>query len=325
MRIEADLFDGSVFDPRYVRRYGAYLRNPTRVPPPLPREYPCVRCCVYEKGRAIAQVTQDFPAGTLTASVDGRGVAVGPNRMVQDGGDALSLELSSSPAPGIAPGQRNAQAAPIAVSLSLSPPVAQAPVERVLIPREVSGAEHHWIIARPLCDVEGVIHVGAGGAEERTISFRGLGYHDQYYGTGPLVTGLRHWMWGRVLTEARAITFNYAVPLDAAMPVAFHALEADARGTRAHEHPRPPEIRFQRRGPGGVDYPEILELGEGVVLKHPAVLDASSPFRVALSYDVTGAGENATALCHAVSPQRLASPMFRRIIDRVLSRRGRDT
>ena len=64
-------------------------------------------------------------------------------------------------------------------------------MERAFLSREMTGADHHWVIADPLCDVSGVIELfDASTGRPTVIEFNGRGYHDHNSGTGPLGPGL---------------------------------------------------------------------------------------------------------------------------------------
>ena len=49
-RVKIDFFDGNPFDPTYRLAYQRYLANPTRVMPPVPRDYPSVSAGLVDRG-----------------------------------------------------------------------------------------------------------------------------------------------------------------------------------------------------------------------------------------------------------------------------------
>jgi len=85
-------FDGFPFHPKYRRKFGQYLRNPTRVIPPTPREYPCVFFSIFRRNIPLDAVAIAYPAGSLFAAKDCLDVSIGPNRIAKKGG-VLSVQL----------------------------------------------------------------------------------------------------------------------------------------------------------------------------------------------------------------------------------------
>ena len=79
VRLTATFFDGCPNNTQYARRYARYRQWPTRVRPPLPREYPAVHVKVYERGRVIADVAKNFPPGACAASTETLDVRIEEN------------------------------------------------------------------------------------------------------------------------------------------------------------------------------------------------------------------------------------------------------
>jgi carotenoid 1,2-hydratase len=264
LQVVAIFFQGFVFHPGYLRRYYAYLRSPTRVAPPMPAEYPCVYLAVYEKGKPAAQMMTQYRSEDFAASERVTDVAIGPNvvRRLEDG--SIRVSVRGTPWQLTWQGPKREAGAEMSVDLIFKPRLPHRPHERMFLSRQMTGAEHRWVIADPLCDVEGSIRLpgrsaarssnpavrgtssrwggrssgragSAGGrdaAAGRTLSLNGNGYHDHNYGAGPLGSGLRRWMWGRVLKENRVTIFHVATPNDKSLPDELHLLEADAAGIR---------------------------------------------------------------------------------------------
>ncbi len=339
LRLVVILFQGFVFHPGYLRRYGAYRRRPTRAAPPVPAEYPCAYFVVYERGTILAQFMQQYAPGDFAASAERPDVRVGPNRLTSGGtaGGPLELIVSGTPWRLTWQGPKLLASQRLAAELRFTPAFPHAASERVFLSKALAGAEHHWVIANPLCEVSGTITLsGASGADgengsarrdagPRTIAFNGRGYHDHNYGTGPIGPGLHRWIWGRVLRDDRVETFHLAVPRDPALPAEFHLVEADAAGVREVTTAAAPTLAWDRRTPTLLDYPATIDLGRPWVLRNPRVVDGS-PFYLRVAYETShpggggGGGGGGTAFCEVAYPHRLRWPVLGRMIEMSIDR-----
>lgn len=314
-RIVAIFLDGFVFHPAYLRRHSAYLRSPTHHAPAVPRDYPCAYFIVYRGGKILAQFMSRFPHGTFQASVDSPDLTVGPNRMKCDAAGDYQLHLEGSPWNLTWQGPKRPEGAELSADLKFSPTQPHLPHERRFLSRAMTGAEHHWILAAPLCNVSGKIQFKSGaGAKGETISFRGRGYHDHNFGTGPLGPGLSRWTWGRVLLKDRALIFHLAEPRDSMMAMETHLIEADADGVRERSD-QSWVFRGSKRSSLGLRYPEQLAYSDALVLDSPRVIDAS-PFYLRVLYTARLAdGQIAPAFCEVAYPHRLRWPVLGRMIE----------
>jgi carotenoid 1,2-hydratase len=315
-QVVAILLDGFVFHPEYLRRYARYRRRPTRYAPPVAGEYPCAYFVVYRGGRILAQFMTQYGAGDFAASSERVDVRVGPNRLTADGAGALTLALSGTPWALTARGPKLQAGVELSGRFTFRPRFAHPPQERPFFSRELSGgAEHRWVVANPLCDVDGEFTVGG----ER-VAFNGRGYHDHNYGTGPIGPGLRRWIWGRVLLEDAVSTFHFARPRDRRLPDEVHLLHADAEGVR--ELAARAEGAWDARTAVGLGYPRELRLGPHLRLSSPRVVD-SSPFYLRLTYDADVSGRTGRAFCEVAYPHRLRWPVLGRMIELSIERRDR--
>lgn len=314
VRVVAGLFDGFPFHPGYLRAHARYLRNPTRVAPAVPSQYPCASLAAYERGRVVAKFTTQYPPGTFEASDRQPRVRVGANVLEPEGDGTLRLAMGWK---GVA--------ARLRFRPLLSPPSPAG--ERRALAGVLGCGDHFHVMVHPLCEVTGTVRVpGASGAAARVIEFRGHGFHDHRYGSGPITTGVWRWMRGRVLGVDRITVFEFVEPLDRRLPPRADVTDLHARGTR-----RSLEGGERMAWSGGLSqrawYPAQVNAGL-VALARPRVLDAG-PFVTRLIYDaevVTGepTGEafkqSGTALCEAVAPGRLGWPIRGRIAERWIER-----
>jgi carotenoid 1,2-hydratase len=299
--VVATFHAGPAFHPEYLRRFALYQRKPTRHAPPLPMEYCAFHLGVYENGRRCGGFTAQYPESEFVASTSGCEVAIGPNKVTPEAG-GLRVHVEGP--------------ADLSAQLTFQPRLAHPPAEQIYLSRHPSYSDHHfWVIANPLCQVDGQITLPSG----RTIELSGLGYHDHAYGTGPLAMGLRRWIFGRVLQENGAIAFQITTPreLDGVEQAHLFMADSAAAGTVATPPITWGADRFTR---WGLSYPSGMDMGRTLILREPRVLD-SSAFGVRLEYNAFVDGEAATAFCRIVYPHRLSSRLLGWLIERSIKRR----
>ena len=316
-QLVATFHEGFVFHPGYLRAYAGYRRRPTRVPPPVPGDYVCANFVVYRGGRVAHQFLAQYPATDFHAARDRLDVRIGPNHCRVDDGGVIRLTLRGTPWVRTGGGVKTLREQVLSAELEFVPRFAHPPAERRLFSREASGADHHWVLANPLCDVTGTVRVD-GAAEPLSLNLRGRGYHDHHYGSAPIGPGLRAWLRGRVLTGGRASTFSVAVPRDAGLQPEFHLVEADDRGVREVFREKCPWMWWRRRR-STLAYPHDLALGGGLFMHTPRVIDAS-PFHLRLSYETKYMGEAGRAFCEVVYPHRLRWPVVGRRVENSIRR-----
>jgi hypothetical protein len=157
VRVEIDLFDGDPFNPDYVKAYERYRRRPTRVPPPLPRDFPRVRLGV---DALQLRIDAPQPPGTFYASQDGSRVRLGPCSIHFEQSGVLRATIESP-----------------AGELLFRPRAPHA--ARV---EQTSGRErgaHYHVMGSPAYDVTGMLG---------TLHIEGTGELDHRFGTGPTHT-----------------------------------------------------------------------------------------------------------------------------------------
>lgn len=314
-QIVAIFLHGFVFHPGYLRAYHRYRRRPMRHPPPIPDQYPCAYFVVYERGRIVQQFMTQYAPGACAASTDAPRVCIGPNQMEWDG-SGFDLRLRGAPWILTWQGPRLLSGQTLAGEFRFTPRLSHGPAERVFLSRALSGAEHHWVIAHPLCDVEGQLSLGG----DQSLPFRGLGYHDHNYGSAPLGPGLRRWIWGRVLFEDTVHTFHFARAKDPNLADEVHLIAADATGMR--EVPIAcVEADWARRTAMWLRYPDSVRFENALWLSKPRVID-SSPFYLRCTYDAACADRHGRAFCEIAYPHRLRWPVLGRMIEMSIDKRG---
>jgi carotenoid 1,2-hydratase len=322
-RMVAIFFQGFVFHPGYLRRFGKYHRSPTRNAPPLPAEFPCVYFVVYRGGKISAQFMCQFPADAFAASTRAPEVSIGPNRLLPAGDGSLELQLSGVPWQLTGRGPKFLESQLLTGSFRFTPRFSHEPMQRRFFSRSWSGADHHWVIANPLCAVRGDAKLtDAITGQSTTFTINGPGYHDHNYGSGPIGPGLSRWMWGRVLLEDHAMMFHLAQPRNRQFPDELHLLESQPLGTR--------EIAVDRFTAGWTGrsatllrYPIWLEAGP-LRLTNPRIVD-DSPFYLRLAYEASIRGQPGQAFCEIAYPHRLRWPVLGRMIEMSILVQSLDT
>lgn len=312
--VVAILLEGFIFHPGYLRAHARFARRPTRHPPPRPRDFACAYLVVYRGKRIVHQFMTQYRADQLHASADEARVGLGPNRLWRDETGAYRLSLQGVPWQLTARGPQTRHGQTLSAELTFRPAWTHPPMERIFLSRRMTGAEHHWVIVAPSCEVNGQLERSdATGNRLDRIAFAGRGYHDHNYGTAPIGRGLRRWIWGRVLDGNRAATFHLAVPRDRALADEFHLVESDESGMRELDVPAPP-TRWNRRTLLGLSYPDALQLSDDLRLHSPRVID-SAPFYLRVLYRADFAGRECSALCEVAYPHRLRWPILGRMIE----------
>jgi carotenoid 1,2-hydratase len=204
------------------------------------------------------------------------------------------------------------------VNLRFAPCFKHEPIQRRFFSRNWSQADHHWVIANPLCDVTGQIEIAdAQASEPMVLEISGRGYHDHNYGTGPIGPGLRRWMWGRVLMPGHAAMFHFAQPSDPGFADEVHLMEAEHLGQRVLSVDRF-NADWNLKTSTLLKYPAWVEAG-ALQLSNPTVVDAS-PFFLRLCYQASLRGVSATALCEIAYPHRIGWPVIGRMIEKSIQR-----
>src|SRR5687768_2346621 len=282
------LVEGHETDPGYLRAYARFRRRPTRVPPPVPRGYAFACFALYRGGRLAHRSITHYPASQVEASTDRLHVRVGPNccRATENG---VQIEISNG----------------MSGAIQFKPLLPARLVERRWLTRAAGGAEHHWIVADPLCEVSARVTV-TGVPDHSPIEFLGRGYRDHGYGTAPLGLNLRCRLRGRVLLEDAAYAFHLARPRDRTIPDEAHLIEATRDATQPVALERV-TCDWSGRTPAMLEYPTNIAFanaaGEVLHLHNPRVID-SDRFCARLMYDAFVRGRAATALCEATCPPR---------------------
>ncbi len=287
-------FDGFTFHPRYLRDHARYLRRPTRRLPPQRGRYPALLCRIHRDGRAAVESIVQFDPASIHLSTERNEVRLGESGFARVDG-VMRLQATDPDC---------------AVDLTFSPSFSHAPLEQILPSRKITGADHRWIVADLLCEVEGTIRIGSSAGAPEPLRFQGRGYHDHHFGTGPIAAGTARWMEGRVLFDDAAYAFKSVRPYHGDDEDEVHLVESDPTGVREIPLSRIIETGV-RRSTWWHGYPETIQLDGVITLRNPQVVSAS-PLGIRLRYDAICRGRAGKAHCEIIHPQRLGRPMLGR-------------
>lgn len=301
VRIVAALYSGYPFHPEYLRRYERYLRHPTRIPPPVPADYPVACFAVYRSKDLLAHFIMQYPSGAMRATDGAAGVQIGPNQFVGGAASQLTLSGITSKKGGIWAELHAGRMLGGIFNLTSSGSD-NSFEERTYISPEISGATHRWIVTNPLCQVTGTIRCAG-----ETIEFAGRGYHDQSYGTAAIGDGVKYWMSGQVLFEESAYAFQFIRPADPECSDEVHLVEAT-------QHTKEISIGYAdakafAMTTSGVRYPTKVNFEDVLELDEPRLLDTSL-YSAQLLYSARIRGRSGRAYCQIVHPNRLRWPIL---------------
>ena len=180
------------------------IPNPPAVSPPNPLDFCGVSFRLFHKGSLVVESFQEYSQKSLKASDKHGAVLLGPNRFNWDErGDPPSYVMTVQ-----AP-LRNGKTT-VRARLFFTPLLKDKPV---LPPPDIPST-HTWILAAPLCHVEGTIQwVDRQGEPGKELPFVGKGYHDHHFGSVPLDRFVTAWHWGRAFRGEGVLVYSAQSPV----------------------------------------------------------------------------------------------------------------
>ncbi len=208
-------FAGNLFSAYYhdnLKTYWEKTKSPfvtTTAKPtadaPNPLDYCGVTFRIFHKGSLIGESLQEFSGKFLKASDKQGAVLLGPNRFNWDErGDPPSYTVTvQAPVKG---GRKLLRA-----RLFFTPLLSQFPA----VPQNEIHSTHTWVLAAPLCHVEGTLQwVDSQGESEKEQPFVGKGYHDHHFGSVPLDRFVKSWHWGRAFLGEETLVYSMQIPTE---------------------------------------------------------------------------------------------------------------
>lgn len=206
-------FAGNLLSPYYqdsLRTYWEKTKSPlldpsAQVPPPQPLDFCGVAFRIFHKGRMVSEALQEFPSNFLKASDQHGAVLLGPSRFNWDEkGDPPSYVITAQAPTRGGRGLLRAR-------LFFTPQASGI----LGLPQPELHSTHTWVLAAPLCHVEGTLqwcdHEGEVNEEQ---GFVGKGYHDHHFGSVPIDRFVRSWHWGRAFLGNETLVYSVQTPAD---------------------------------------------------------------------------------------------------------------
>jgi carotenoid 1,2-hydratase len=206
-------FAGNLFSPYYqdnLKIYWQKTKSPlvnnteTEDLAPNPMDYCGVAFRIFRQDHLAGEALEEFSGKFLKASDHHGAVKLGPSRFNWDeGGDPASYVITvQSPLRG-GKGYLRAR-------LFFTPLLAEIPQ----LPAPEMPSTHTWILAAPLCHVEGTLQwCDAAGDVVKEEGFVGKGYHDHHWGTVPLDRFVKAWHWGRTSVGDKTFIYSVQTPI----------------------------------------------------------------------------------------------------------------
>jgi hypothetical protein len=288
--ISASLYFGSPFDPRYLRRYRLYRRFPTRVMPPVPKQYCGASLAVFHNGVTFARFDNEVYHDDFRASRD-QGIQVGANRLTIDAQGRMHLHMRGVPwemiwrGPVLRTGSTVRRGSTVTLNASFEPVISQS----VECEFDSDKPVHRWAMVRPLCRVSGEIQLFEKvGSQPTVLPFRGSGLHDHIWGTRPLAWDYARGFRGSVLLADRAIAFEH-----------WLRCGSDERH--------------------GIAMPASATVTEQLQLTEPRLL-GSSLADAQLVYQATWSGQQAVAFCQSLDLRRFDWPLMSMLMQSAIAK-----
>ena len=214
---------------------------------PNPLDYCGVTFRIFHKGNLMGESLQEFSGSFLKASDKQGAVLLGPNRFNWDErGDPPSYTVTvQAPVKG---GKKLLRA-----RLFFTPLLKEFPS----LPQTEIHSTHTWVLAAPLCHVEGTLQwVNAQGDSEKEQPFVGKGYHDHHFGSVPLDRFVKAWHWGRAFLGDETLVYSMQVPTEGEEKPEGFLLTAGPSGIQARQVAF--ELSKNRRNFFWLPYPKNL-------------------------------------------------------------------
>jgi carotenoid 1,2-hydratase len=172
---------------------------------PNPLDYCGVAFRIFRNDDLLGESLQEFSGKFLKASDRHGAVKLGPSRFNWDeSGDPASYVITVQSPLQTKKGYLRAR-------LFFTPLLKEIPD---LPPPEIPST-HTWVLAAPLCHVEGTLQwCNALGDIEKEEVFMGKGYHDHHWGSVPLDRFIKSWHYGRSFIGDKTFIYSIQTPFN---------------------------------------------------------------------------------------------------------------
>jgi carotenoid 1,2-hydratase len=301
---------GDLFSAYYqdnLKTYWQRTKSPLAEPnafapaPPNPLDHCGVSFQVFQQGHLIGGTTQEFTSVFLKASDQQGAVLLGPNRFNWDAGDPPSYVITvQSPL-----GSSNAVLRARLFFTPLTGPLGP-------LPQPEFTSTHNWVLAAPLCHVEGTLQwCDRAGEVKKEMGFVGKGYHDHHFGSVPLERFVESWHRGRAFLGEK--TLVYSAQTFADKNESPEGILYVFQGNKLEKIERGLKVRPIKRSRNFFWLPYVKELTFGkdlLKVRHEGILD-NGPVHLTLQDQITLNGNvQGSGLSNFLYTPRLSKALF---------------
>lgn len=289
----------------YWKKTKSPLVDPARSPEaPNPLDYCGVSFRLFHKDRMVAESLQEFSQKSLKASDRHGAVLLGPNRFNWDQrGEPPSYVLTAQ-----APLQ--GRKTTVRARLFFTPLSKSFPA----FPKPEIPSTHTWVLAAPLCHVEGTLEwVNSEGETKKETAFVGKGYHDHHIGSVPLDRFVKAWHWGRAFMGDSTLVYSVQIPPNDKEPIEGFLLATDSNKTNAWRVAF--KLSKRRWNIFGLSFQRTLEFADTQSLKvdHRQVLSEGPAYLIfedKVQWSGDGTSLVGSGLSNLLYSPRLSNPLF---------------
>jgi carotenoid 1,2-hydratase len=172
------LYEGNPFSTRYN---GALLEDKN----PSPVDYPAISISIYEHGKPMYYSFTEFDKEECHFDEEKPHVAIGDHKMKgRLKGEQLQYELQLS------------ERLPDGDQLNGTITFKSESSGQLFTDCDETSMGHAWNLVQPRADISADLRLNIKG-EQKSIIFKGQGYHDQNAGNEPMRNEFEDWYWGR--------------------------------------------------------------------------------------------------------------------------------
>jgi carotenoid 1,2-hydratase len=302
-------FAGNLLSPYYqdnLKTYWQKTKSPlteagsTEKLAPNPMDYCSVAFRIFHQDHLAGEALEEFSGKFLKASDRYGAVKLGPSRFNWDeGGDPASYVITvQSPLRG---GKGYLRARLFFTPLSEEIPSLPAPE---------MPSTHTWVLAAPLCHVEGTLQwCDAAGDVVKEEGFVGKGYHDHHWGTVPLDRFVKAWHWGRALVGDKTLIYSVHTPFDENENPETVLFSFDRNKFESVSRTANIQLDSHRHNFFWLPYEKNLSFNNSLKIKHSDIL-GDGPVSLIFKDEVKRDNLKGSGMSHYLYTPRLSSQFF---------------
>jgi len=279
--------------------------NPYVVNPPNPLDYCGVAFRIFRNNSLAEESLQEFSGKFLKASDHHGAVKLGPSRFNwdEDGNPSSYVITVQSPL--------HSKRGYLRTRLFFTPLLQEIPH----LPPPEMPSTHTWLLAAPLCHVEGTLQwCNALGDIKKEEGFIGKGYHDHHWGSVPLERFIKSWHWGRAFVGNKTFIYSVQSPISKNEKTESILLILNKDKVETISRSSNTQINSRRHNFFWLPYERNLSFNDGYTLKinHKNIL-SDSPVSLVFQDQVewkTSGGSKGSGISNYLYTPRLSNKLF---------------